>query len=116
MAESWPMYIHHADINWTITTKENLVRFSPERGRSKARRISTKAVETLSISLTLNAWEFRVFRKWYEEELNYGLNDFYFPDFVDDGDDRLARFSSVPQWARADEKNWTVTATIEYYK
>lgn len=115
MVESWPCKIPYADISWTVTTKENTIRFTPERGRSKVRRASTKPVETLAITLTVDAVEFKAFRSWYKNALNDGVNQFWFPDFIDDGEPKIARFSGVPQWTKKDDKTYTITASLEFY-
>lgn len=111
----WPRaQIPYSDISWKLDTKENVIRFEPERGRSKVRRISSKPVETLSITLTLSSVQFREFRYWYRYDLNDGVLTFSFPDFVDNGKAREARFSAVPSYSRKDENSFSVSAKVEF--
>lgn len=112
---SWPRaQIPYSDISWSLETKENVIRFEPERGRSKVRRISTKPVETLSITLSLSSLQFRSFRYWYRYDLNDGVLSFVFPDFIDNGNEREARFAEIPSYSRKDESTFSVTAKVEF--
>lgn len=100
MAEMWPTGIQYADLDWSSIRQENVIRFTPERGPSKVRRVSTKAYETLSITLTLTPAQSRAFRYWYRYDLNDGVNTFFYPDFLDDSSMREARFKAAPQFQR----------------
>ncbi len=115
MAKKWPAGIPYADISWKALTQDNLIRFQPERGRSKRRKASSKSVEGLSITLSLTGERFRLFRYWYKYELNEGAESFSFPDFVDDGSkERTAAFSKVPSYSKKGEDDYSVSAELEF--
>lgn len=101
MAEAWPEGIPYADLDWSVERQENVVRFTPERGPGKVRRVATKAYEVLRINLTLTMAQYRTWRTWYETTLNDGIGEFYYPDFLDDGQTMFnARFRSAPSASR----------------
>lgn len=101
MAESWPQEIPYADVSWSVERQSNVLRFTPERGASKVRRLASKVIEHLTVTLTLTPSQYRTFRSWYRNTLNDGLRTFSYPDYLDDGDDgREARFITEPQVQR----------------
>ena len=113
MAENWPDQIPYSDLNWSVSRQENVIRFSPERGPSKVRRVTTRAYETLSISLTLTPSQLKIWRDWYKYDLNDGVGTFWYPDFLDDSNSmKECRFKGAPSVSRSNDYI-TVKAEVE---
>lgn len=112
MAEKWPENLPYADTSWSVERQDNVLRFTPERGQAKVRRLVSKAVDHLTVTLTLTPAQYRTFRYWWKIDLNDGLRTFEYPDYLDDGTGFEARFLAPPQTQRNGE-NITVTLKME---
>lgn len=78
----WPQTIPGPNIGWAMNMRDNLLKFEPERGPAKTRRLRSARIMELGTTLTLNDFQLTEFITWHHDELKDGSLQFSYDDFV----------------------------------
>lgn len=78
---NWPAALdyHVNKGTFRFTQSENQLRTDFEQGPARSRRRFTRQVATSEFSMSLSAPEFATFKRFFAEDLDYGVNWFNFP-------------------------------------
>lgn len=80
----WPQTLPGPNIGWAMNMKDNLLKFEPERGPAKTRRLRSARIMELGTTLSLNDSQLTDFIAWHHDELKDGSLQFVYDDFVTD--------------------------------
>ncbi|WP_319758161.1 hypothetical protein [uncultured Sphaerochaeta sp.] len=80
----WPQTILGPNIGWAMNMKDNLLKFEPERGPAKTRRLRSARIMELSTTLMLDDSQLTAFMNWHHDDLADGSLAFIYDDFVTD--------------------------------
>lgn len=89
---TYPPELPLVELGYSVARRRGILVSSPERGPSKRRRLTTKAVETVAGKLVLSDAQLAVFEDFWDNYLGGGLGEFLYPDYSRAGETRPARF------------------------
>ena len=118
--ENWPANVNKRILrnptSWSMLNK--VVEDKTLSGKTKRRLANSLSKQSFSVKMRFSYDEFVRFKNWYENNIKYGLNKFYFPQIDDvDGEknDVAYQFAagSEPKISNPSGKNIDVTMTWE---
>lgn len=109
----WPDTLPGFNLGWKMGgLGSSVLRSSPERGPAKTRRTCSADIVTFSGSVLLDAQQYRIFLKWYHEDIADGALAFQWWDFVA-FDWVYVRITSVEPENGDDPGHMTLDLTLE---
>lgn len=110
----WPEKVPGFGLGWKHQgLGDNVLRSKPERGPAKTRRTATAPVETISGTIAMDAAAYRIFTRWFHDEIADGAMSFQWWNFLKE-DWCEARITSTS--AESDGRvagDMSVTLTLE---
>lgn len=91
----WEVSLPQCVSSWQETQIDNILRSGMETGLSKQRRLWSKPVPLVQVSMPLKAAQYKTFWAFYNHVLKNGLETFMFRNPFDDTY-KVYRFTSVP--------------------
>ncbi len=84
MAETWPAALPSMNLTgWKYSRASSILKSEMEIGPPKRRRRTTAQLAKVSGTLTLSAPQFEIFRNFVETDLNGGIEEIIWPEFIE---------------------------------
>ena len=108
--EAWPVGVPDQIIRDSFEYKmdDNVLRSEMDNGPEKTRVKYTKNFDTISGSLLMSTTELNTFLTWYRTTLLFGVEQFYFPDPLDNGTNLTCLFVQAPTFSAYGYDHYTV--------